>query len=134
MVRWSVDGKEFSKGFTHMSLANSHFAKIQTAIEDPRERWNPKTGEPYSWYVSSEIDVATFCRSYVAREWDTYEPSSAASLVETLGALIEAAVLERAAPFDPKWRPILRAWLRPNDDVQLPSPLNQWIKRCSLLI
>ena len=134
IVRWAVDGREFSKGFTHKKLANSYSAKLTTASEEPTERWNPKTGEPYSWHATSHIDVATFCRSYVAREWSTYEPSSAASLIETLAALVEAASMERSKPFDPKWRPALRAWLRPNTEAQLPAPLNQWITQYSIEI
>jgi integrase len=127
-----VDGKEFTKGFTHKTLANSHFALIQTAIEDPTERWNPKTGEPYSWHTTSHIDVATFCRTYIAREWDTYEPSSAASLIEALSALVEAASMDHSKPFDPKWRPALRAWLRPNTDAPLTPPLSNWITHYSI--
>lgn len=129
-----MDGKEFAKGFTHKTLANSHFALIQTAIEDPSERWNPKTGEPYSWHASVHIDVATFCRTYVAREWSTYEPSSAASLIEALSVLIEVASIEHAKPFEPSWRPALRAWLRPNTDAVTPTPLTTWITQSSIEI
>ena len=134
IVRWTVDGREFSKGFTHSKLAQSFSARLITASETPTERWNPKTGEPYSWHATSQIDVATFCRSYVAREWRTYEPSSAASLIEALSALIEAASIEHAKPFDPSWRPALRAWLRPNSEVVTPPPLTTWITQSSIEI
>jgi integrase len=132
VVRWAIDGKEFSKGFTHKQLARDYEADLNKASRDSTERWNIKTGEPYSWKAISEIDVATFCRSYIAREWDTYEPSSAASLIETLSRLVEAASIDRAQPFDPEWRPNLRAWLRPNNGTPLTPALSQWIKNYSI--
>jgi integrase len=113
-------------------LAQSFSARLITASETPTERWNPKTGEPYSWYSTTQIDVATFCRTYIAREWDTYEPSSAASLIEALSALVEAASMDQSKPFDPKWRPDLRAWLRPNTDAPLTPPLSNWITHYSI--
>lgn len=131
-VRWVLNGQEYGKSFSHSKLAQTYKASLVIASHDPKLRWNPRTGEPVSWDKTKQLDVATFCKSYIAREAPTYEPKSIASVIEALTAFIEAARTPRAPMIDPAWRPMIRAWLSPTNEVVLKKEIETWIMRYSM--
>ncbi len=131
LVRWSVNGQMHSESFELKSLAEDRYAELRVLSRNPATKWDRKSGRPANEIDASQVDVATFCRLYVGREWTTLEQSSRRSIVETLTALVQISAVPGARELTAKERKELSAWLIPSAPGALTPELEAWIERYS---
>jgi hypothetical protein len=137
IVRWKVEGviKPFEKPFSEIGAADEYRARLVVAVKDG-QRFDRKTGEPYSWAVGEPVDVATYCKRYVDAERLTaakkVQPRTAASYAESLCRFIEHSALPRAPKLTPEQRSNIRRWLL--GEVELPTDLKRWTTKWSPLL
>jgi integrase len=89
VVRWTVDGKAKARAFTHKTQAEHHRAQLLIAASNA-EKFDEKSCEPESWN-RSDISVAEYARTWLAENWDTWQPKSRRSTVEGLARLLVSA-------------------------------------------
>ena len=137
IVRWKVEGviKPFEKPYSEREAADEYRARLLIAVKDG-ERFDRKTGEPFSWAVGEPVDVATYCKLYIDAERLTaakkVQPRTAASYAESLCRFIEHSALPRAPKLTPAQRSTVRRWLL--GEVELPADLKRWTDKWSPLI
>lgn len=66
-VRWTVDGRQFSRGFDVRARADGFWAEVWSAVKDGG-RFDPDTGLPLAWSPSGAISVQQFASQWLAGE------------------------------------------------------------------
>ena len=128
-VRWTLNCREHSEGFTHAKMARAFRADLESAVADPRERRSRNSGLPLSATAKEPLDVPSFLRFFVSQHWRTYEQSSRRTLVETLCALVPLCVSPGAPPFE--WKRELVKWLCP-EGPEMSKEAMAWVERWAL--
>ena len=124
VVRWTVNGRAFSRSFPTKSAAESYLSRLRIALEDAK-RFDVHSGVPEEWH-NIGVTVTQWAREWMAGEWGTLAPRSRKSKVEALERALPVLVSPRAPKVPEAIRNDLRKALRPGGE------LPKWIDRWSL--
>lgn len=132
VVRWTVDGKEHSRAFSHRVPADQYRAKLLAAVANG-ERFAVKSGEPTSW-SKVDLSVAAWARTWVEQNWSTWKPNSRRSAVEAVTRFVIEAVDAKAAAQPTSLRSDVTAWLRSGltKCSEQPEEMPAWVARWTL--
>jgi len=92
VVRWSVEGKEFSEPFRHKTVADRYRSRLEAAALE-LETFDMATGLPASWVAPASMTVATWCHRFMEERRTAYAPRTRVGLADSLIPLIERSAL-----------------------------------------
>ncbi len=127
VVRWKVDGNQFSRGHRTRSEAD-HFRSGLLAAQRNGERFDGTSGEPLSWAASGEIKIHDWVRRWVGEQWPEWQPRTRNSAVEALSRYVPLVVRSGSPPADGLRIYLVRA-LRvggEGQDDRLEAWMNRW--------
>ena len=127
VVRWKVDGNQFSRGHRTRSEAD-HFRSGLLAAQRNGERFDGTSGEPLSWAASGEIKIHDWVRRWVGEQWPEWQPRTRNSAVEALSRFVPLVVRSGSPPADGLRIYLVRA-LRVDgegQDDRLEAWMNRW--------
>ena len=85
VVRWGVEGRQFSRAFT-IRVEAEHFRSLLVVAHRAGDQFDVASGEPVSWRpASSELATVAWVRRWLAEQWPEWLP-------RTRGAVMEAVV------------------------------------------
>ncbi len=134
LVRWSVDGREFSR--PHRTRTEADRFRMQLfAAQENGEGFDRTTGEPTSWAPNDQdLTVYEWARRYVAEHWDEWQPRTRRSNLEALGRFIPLVVHDEAARPPERIRVYLAATLVPAAQLDHEHPAEQWLTTSCLCL
>ena len=132
VVRWRVDGQEFSRSFRTQAEADRRRSHLLIA-QQHGEQFSLRTGEPESWMrLATQTTVYVWAREWVAEEWAEWAPRTRRTQMEGLARFVPLAVY-RDAPAPPKdLRSHLMGALSPHAEIDADDTRERWITRWSL--
>jgi integrase len=125
LVRWTVDGKEYTAGFPLRAQADDYWAELRSAVKQG-DRFDPDTGRPVGWSQTGTTTVAAFAASWLAGEAPTLARRSFLSIIEVYLDVLPVLVRSTAGDPPPELRDQMRSWLR--DGGEAP----RWLMRHSI--
>lgn len=132
IVRWRVDGDEFSEAHYTRPEADRYRSRLLIARQDG-ERFDMREGVPVSWLPAADaIQVHEWARLWVREEWVEWAPRTRDSQVEGLYRFVPL-VRDTAASTPPEGlRTYLRDTLPPDVDIDPTDPRERWLARWCL--
>ena len=134
LVRWVVDGEEFSRSFRTKAEADRRRSRLLIAQQDG-ERFDRRTREPESWAPApSEMQVHLWARLWLAGEWQDWAPRTRRSAVEALSRFVPLVCDPKAAAAPAGLRAYLRRTLPPVGAVDAGGEHQRWLERSGLAL
>jgi integrase len=99
IVRWRVDVKTFSRAFGTRAEAD-RFRSFLVNEKTEGTRFCDRSGLPMSLVRAETPNVFAWVRRWVDDQWDTAEPRTRLSMLESLGWFVAASVRDDAPPLD----------------------------------
>ncbi len=132
IVRWRVEGKLFSRSFKTRALAE-RFRSTLIVAHDDGEPFDPHGGAPVSWApASSDIQVHTWARRWLAEQWSEWQPRTRRSAVEALMKLVPLLVASKASAQPEMLRAYLQESLVPGIDLDDSHECEKWLTKWCL--
>lgn len=130
IVRWVVEGREFSSAKATKEEARDLHARLFTAMRDG-ETFDVVRGLPASWTATPAPTVVTWARQWVSDEWDTWQPRTRSSVLEALAHWLPLLVDERATARPDGMKKYLTVTLAPGGEAS-DVVCERWVDRWSL--
>ncbi len=132
LVRWTVDGKEFSRSNRTRAEAERLRGVLLVAISKG-EPFDASTGEPVSWQPSGDdLGLHVWARYWVAEQWGEWQPRTRASAVEALARFVPIVVRSNAAEPPGSIRRYLQTSLTSGFAVDRADERELWLDRACL--
>lgn len=132
IVRWVVEGSQFSRSFRTRALADRFRSELLFA-QDRGEHFDGATGEPASWAPSpDDVTVHEWARRWVAEQWEEWQPRTRASAIEALSRFVPLAVSDRGSETPDDVRRFVARSLDPSFVAPEGDPCATWLDRWSL--
>jgi integrase len=135
VVRWRIDGEDYSEAFEKRKLADDYRARLLVARADG-ERFDRVTGEPVSWVPSAgeSTPLLDWARRWVAEQWDEWAPRTRKGNVYSLARFLPLATIGTASKPPAGLRRYLVDTLRPGAAIDTEHPCERWLSRwCAAL-
>jgi integrase len=127
LVRWTVEGREFSRSHRTRSEADRRRSALLAAVSNG-ERFSMETGEPVSWNpADDDPKIHTWVRRWLAEQWPEWQPRTRASAVEAIARFVHLAVKADASRPPASLRKYLIATLPPSGAVGIGGDDEAWL-------
>lgn len=135
VLRWKVDGKEYSRSRPNKAQATKLQRELRNAA-DNGVWFDPATGEPESW--AAGVSVLDYAADWYQRHWRDWKPKTREGHREVLPTVVLALTDKAVSAED---REVLVPWIRealcvkPGTDVSaVPEPRRavRWLRQHSL--
>jgi len=132
IVRWRVDGQDYSEAFPTRPQADRYRARLLVARADG-EHFDPRSGEPVSWSPAGEdTPVHAWARRWTAEQWDEWAPRTRKAYCYSLARFLPLVCAPGAPPPPKGLRKYLRDTLPPDADIDERDPCERWLDRWCL--
>jgi integrase len=133
-VRWTVEGREFSRSHRTRSEADRRRSALLAAASNG-EHFSVETGEPVSWNPSDDDPkVHTWVRRWLAEQWPEWQPRTRASAVEAIARFVHLAVKSDAGRPPASLRKYLIATLPPGGFAAIGGDDEDWLNEHGMML
>lgn len=133
MVRWRLDGRDYTRGFRTKGEAERYRARLLVASESGSP-FDSETGEPTSWQPPpTGVSVHDWARRWISEQWPEWAPRTRHSAIEALARFVPLAI-GAGAPAPPRTvRQHLMQWLEPHGDT-VDAAAARWLEQHCLTL